>query len=306
MIEGINFFKKNLSPFSFFEDRKFYHKLKARKWWNYKGISFADFFKLFLPGILISTSFRLKMREKEKLTVEECFIKNGIYEKGIKLFGNPFVPARDLSNVIAWMELFKLINEIMIRRQYGDEWLKTDSVVLDIGANTGVFSVLAANKCINGSVYSFEPKSSTFASLEKNISFCKNSRAFRIALGDQHGKRFLIFRGDSVSNAISDSTMMVSYSKSAPGEEIEITTIDDFVEYNNIKKIDFIKIDTEGYEKNVIKGAKNTLINFKPVIAMSAYHNQSDKKLLPELLKSINPSYNFQLLKRAEKVLIFY
>lgn len=89
-------------------------------------------------------------------------------------------------------------------------------------------------------------------------------------------------------------------------EDISMISIDCFVNDNNIKKVDFIKIDTEGYERQIIKGAKNTIKNFLPVIACSAYHLKDDKTEISALVKSINPNYKYRIEKRAEETLIFW
>jgi len=59
--------------------------------------------------------------------------------------------------------------------------------------------------------------------------------------------------------------------------------------------MDFLKIDTEGYEAEILKGAAGTIKKYKPVLALSAYHKPNDKKELPELVNSIAP-YDCELL----------
>ena len=68
------------------------------------------------------------------------------------------------------------------------------------------------------------------------------------------------------------------------GDPCEIKTIDSF----DIP-MDFLKIDTEGYEANILRGAAETIKKHKPIIAMSAYHKPEDKNELPKLLNSITP-----------------
>ncbi|MCQ5341413.1 MAG: FkbM family methyltransferase [Candidatus Methanomethylicia archaeon] len=93
-------------------------------------------------------------------------------------------------------------------------------------------------------------------------------------------------------------------------ERIELTTIDRFVNDNSLD-VGLIKIDIEGYELEAIKGAKNTIINKKPVLMISLYHN-GDAFEIPKLLKSWVPEYEFRLLNlnRAnatiERILLAY
>ena len=84
-----------------------------------------------------------------------------------------------------------------------------------------------------------------------------------------------------------------------------MVSIDDFIEEHNIKRVDFIKIDTEGYEKPVIQGARETIKRFHPVIVCSAYHLPDDKKDIPELVLKIESSYKYRIENRDEEVFIF-
>ena len=68
----------------------------------------------------------------------------------------------------------------------------------------------------------------------------------------------------------------------------------------------FIKMDIEGAEVNAIKGAKNTLMKYKPKLAISIYHKWSHRWEIPLMLKEIVPDYKFYLKKShptAETVL---
>ena len=75
---------------------------------------------------------------------------------------------------------------------------------------------------------------------------------------------------------------------------IESTTIDEFSKEKQIP-IDLIKLDVEGYEMEVLKGAKNILKKYKPIIAISIYHKKEHMFEIPEFLLEINDSYNFSI-----------
>jgi hypothetical protein len=83
-------------------------------------------------------------------------------------------------------------------------------------------------------------------------------------------------------------------------------TLDDFVKEHNIERVDFIKIDTEGSEREIIKGARETIKNFKPRMAIAAYHLPDDKEVIPELVLSIRDDYRFKLVNKGEEDLFFY
>jgi hypothetical protein len=90
-------------------------------------------------------------------------------------------------------------------------------------------------------------------------------------------------------------------------ETVEMCTVDDFVfGRENLSGVDFMKIDTEGYERQIIKGATETIKKFKPVIICSGYHLPDDEKIIPEIVLKMNPSYRFRTIDRGEKDIIFY
>jgi len=207
----------------------------------------------------------------------------------------------------------ELIREIFLEDQYcAQEFLKPDSVILDCGANIGIFSLYASSLSPKGKIYSFEPTEGIFGILHKNIVSNGLERrifAYNLALGDKKRMAEIIINDNYniTANTILDSDFLKgresNYNKK---ESVEMTTIDDFIRENNIQKVDFIKMDTEGYEKQILKGARLTIKKFHPVIACSAYHLPEDKKEIPKLVLEIEPNYKYRLEKRLEEDFIFW
>jgi len=79
------------------------------------------------------------------------------------------------------------------------------------------------------------------------------------------------------------------------GTSVKVTTIDKFVEANELPRVDFIKMDVEGHELKVLEGADETIKTFKPSLALSAYHRGDDLIKLPKFLLELNPDYKFYL-----------
>lgn len=212
-----------------------------------------------------------------------------------------------------FFSLVELIKEIIITDQYcAKEFIKNDSVVIDAGANIGIFSLFASHLTPKGKIYSFEPTKSTFEILNKNIinNNLQNSIfVYNLALGDKKEKTEIMIQDNNLGgeNIILGSDFFknreIEFNRK---ESVEMITIDNFIKENNIKKVDFIKIDTEGYEKQIIQGARNTIKEFSPVISCSAYHLKDDKIKIPELVKSISPNYKYKVEKKAEEDLIFW
>lgn len=76
---------------------------------------------------------------------------------------------------------------------------------------------------------------------------------------------------------------------------VEAISIDEYVKENNISKIDFIKMDIEGAETKALIGAKETLIKFRPQLAISIYHSNNDMQDIPIYLSSILDEYVFKI-----------
>lgn len=89
------------------------------------------------------------------------------------------------------------------------------------------------------------------------------------------------------------------------GINIETIPIDEFVKEENLKRVDFIKMDIEGSEEKALLGAKETLRKFKPKLAICIYHKPKDFYELPLLIKEINPEYKIRI-KNKKGILMTY
>lgn len=70
-----------------------------------------------------------------------------------------------------------------------------------------------------------------------------------------------------------------------------MSTIDQFVSENQIRKVDFIKADIEGAERYMLTGATDTLRRFAPKLAICTYHLKDDPQVLEDIIKEANPAY---------------
>jgi FkbM family methyltransferase len=134
------------------------------------------------------------------------------------------------------------------------------SVVFDVGANIGQ-TVLKWNKFFPKATYHcFEPVKGTFDTLKRNTTSLTNVTYHHCALGAETKKETITLFEDSRMNTLQES-------KGDPDrklgiEEIKIFRVDEICEAHGIKKIDFMKIDTEGFDIEVLKGSQSMLKNF--------------------------------------------
>lgn len=81
-------------------------------------------------------------------------------------------------------------------------------------------------------------------------------------------------------------------------QALNINTIDNLIS----KKIDFLKLDIEGAEQDALKGAKNTIKKYKPILAICVYHKAQDWYKIPQIILSINPNYDVFLRHYMEGI----
>ena len=138
-------------------------------------------------------------------------------------------------------------------------------IIFDVGANIGEYSMLLANEFPLSIIYAFEPNTSTFAQLvEKSSSPIKCINA---GLGAEEKAEKIFTYSDNLSTAhasVYKDVFQVFHKRDDITEvDFQLTTLDLFCKQEGISNIDFLKIDTEGNELNVLKGAKRMLLSGK-------------------------------------------
>ena len=142
-------------------------------------------------------------------------------------------------------------------------------IVIDIGAQSGSFTLLAKYHPTS-QWYAFECDNTNFRLLKDNLSINNIHNCSAHLLGISDKKSNEILRRDPNHFGFHTLGTNVQRFKEDRASNIIVSTIDldSFVNENNIPYISFIKIDTEGCELNILKGAKNTILNFKPKILL--------------------------------------
>jgi FkbM family methyltransferase len=74
-------------------------------------------------------------------------------------------------------------------------------------------------------------------------------------------------------------------------ETIQTTTLDKFVEDTKLERVDFIKSDIEGAERDLLRGSTRVLQEFEPKLAICTYHSPEDPELLERIILEANPKY---------------
>lgn len=176
--------------------------------------------------------------------------------------------------------------------------IEKPNIFLDVGANSGIYSLRVSRLFKNLKIFAFEPIPATYKKLLKNIQLnrFKNIKAYKIGISNTSEKKKMIAlkrKGYVQSGGFS---FKIPKRKIANDEVLEFhNTIhgDRFLKFKK-KKI-FIKIDVEGYEKNVILGIKNLLKKNKTFIQIEIFKKNFNKINL--LLKK----YNFVLVNKIKR-----
>ena len=145
--------------------------------------------------------------------------------------------------------------------KYAETFLNDNSIILDIGANIGTWSIPLAIK--NRKVYSFEPYDSSFYSLCGNI-FLNNKEhiiyPYHSAITDNVNKKTSMYLSETIN--IGGCKLLETKDNNNKLNRYNLITLDSL----KLEKVNFIKIDVEGQELNVIKGGTKTILKNKPVI----------------------------------------
>lgn len=151
--------------------------------------------------------------------------------------------------------------------------LPPDGIFIDIGANIGSFTLVAARIAPRGKVHAFEPSDHHFRRLSNNVALNHfgNVALNKLGLSDKTESATLFL--PSLSGEMNNSGAASLYSaNNAPGmqvtEQVQLIALDDYVQKNGINRIDLIKIDIEGAEFDALKGSIETLKRFRPIVLM--------------------------------------
>jgi FkbM family methyltransferase len=147
---------------------------------------------------------------------------------------------------------------------YLERVLSPGKIFIDVGANFGVYTLIAS-KLVGerGGVFAFEPTAQSFAILRQNIALnhFSNVRAFQVALAQARGKSWLYHSWDPVGNSLGRDPVCGD-----KGEEVRTEALDNLLEENGVDRLDVMKVDVEGAEELVLRGAIRSLTRHNPVV----------------------------------------
>ncbi|MFH0959999.1 MAG: FkbM family methyltransferase [Pseudomonadota bacterium] len=135
-------------------------------------------------------------------------------------------------------------------------------IVFDVGANVGDYAEEVNKRLGNGTqIYCFEPGQQAFSSLSERFGGKNNVHVYNIGLGDKEETLTLFSEKDGVSLRASFYDLRLDHLglEMSHLEKVKVSTIDLFCESHGINEIDFLKLDVEGHELKVLRGAQRML-----------------------------------------------
>lgn len=232
------------------------------------GECFFDFNGARLPDI----TFDKKMQKMLNYVFEDIFLISCYHNDN---YDGKFV-----------QEIDKVMNEGPYGYKEGmfDVTVHKDDIVIDAGAWIGDFSAYAASK--GAKSFAFEPCAETLFWLNKTSELNGNLIVpVQLGLGDENCKMTV-----SVCETNTGGNSLIT-SCTEDSELVNVVTLDSFVKDNNLERVDFIKSDIEGFERNLLLGARQTLKRFAPKLAICTYHLPDDPVVLAKIIKEANPNY---------------
>lgn len=195
------------------------------------------------------------LNKKRKFSAFIRFIKWQIFSRFFKF--PVLLPFTNNSNYLCWKGLTGITGNYyyglmeMEEMSFAAHFLSSEDIFYDIGANVGAYSILTSSHC-ECKVYSFEPHPQTFTYLTRNINIQNKSdliKAFNFGLSDK--KEFVSFSTNL------DTVNHVAVDKSVPTINLEFFVLNEL----NLPIPTMIKLDVEGFEYMVLKGATLLLKN---------------------------------------------
>jgi FkbM family methyltransferase len=284
----------------------------SNSWWlrETKGATILDKFYLsFLKIIYRGIRFSFKIALGKKRT-DMFYTKRGINFKdflyrAIKFLkiGDPlmleiYVPKH---NYNIYCPLNK--EDFIVMTRHEDDIIerflpKQGDIVVDIGAHMGRYTIISSKRVgANGKVVAIEANPSNFEMLNRNIKLNQltNIISLNNAVYSKETKIKLYLPGEELGHTTYNTVMSDRAKNEDKFVEVNANTLDYLLQLNKITDVNWVKIDVEGAEFEVLKGASNVLSKSKDIALLIEVHNLSGgTNLYRPIIEFLN-LYNFKI-----------
>ncbi|HCS19762.1 MAG TPA: methyltransferase [Bacteroidetes bacterium] len=241
----------------------------------YKHLFFKGSFKVKVDD---SHSFKMNHYNTHGFPIEDELFWEGMHNKG-----------RENKSLELWKKLAGISH-----------------VIFDVGANTGVFSLVA--KCVNkeAEIYGFEPIERIYAKYESNCQINNYPiHCEKLALSNITGTSIIYDQPvENLYSATLNKTFAVQNHLVSSSKPVEIQTkrLDDYILEKGITKIDLMKVDVEMHEPEVLEGMGDYLVKFRPTLLIEVLSDDIARKLEVRLMNLEYLFYNIDEHSEPKKV----
>lgn len=162
-----------------------------------------------------------------------------------------------------------------------EDYISETSIVLDIGANIGLHSIYFSGLAREGCVLSFEPSLATFGILVSNVANISNIVPINLAVSNEGQITDFFNTCDNAYSSLMDTKRkeVVNITK------VPCMRLDEIVSGLRLDRVDFVKIDVEGFEFEVLKGMVEVIAKYQPVIFCEIYKGKHSNQQPDETVK---------------------
>ena len=181
--------------------------------------------------------------------------------------------------------------DIFFRKDYGD--LRDNAVVIDIGANIGVYAIFAAAKSKNARVFAFEPAPQEFRALTENVQINhleKKIIASPLAITGKNETKKLFLNGGP-HNSFYD------HWENVPSAQVQCASLESVFKKDGISRCDMLKMDCEGSEFEILQSTPQAIFEKISAIRME-YHCPSEAPMTPDGLVAFLEQKRYRIVKR--------
>jgi FkbM family methyltransferase len=173
--------------------------------------------------------------------------------------------------------------------------------VIDVGANVGQFAVAAAKQFPGTRIFSFEPVPATVNELRNTLAGVKDVTIYPLALGESEGE--IAFNVNAVSHASSALHVAPAHLEASPAAQeigqisVKVSTLDSVFADIPLMAPVLLKLDVQGYEASVLRGAVNSLERIDYAILETSFKPMYEGEVLFFDMIAIMKSYGFDFLR---------
>ncbi len=220
----------------------------------------------------------------ESNTVESLYYTSN--KQSIKKI-NPYVTKNNIGTVLNFAKRFYFPLHFPTELNKVSYPNKLDGDIFEVGAFLGLHAAHLAHKYTNNNIFAFEASSENANIAGKTLGQYPNAELCNLAVSSTAGKFYFSRETQQLGSLITDS-----FGVNGSGEYVECVKLDDFCLLRNINKVAIIRIQVNGFEREVINGAWNVIVNNLPILIItSKYIERHETRELLGTLEALGYAY---------------